>query len=169
MIIHIDISYIVCSKYVKKDNRQEKKQLLNCSFFIMLFFNEKKIVKTNVRNRTWYSCVCAKQYLLWLIIARLKKLLNNKVDLYQNISKQSVISFIIFQFCDLEQGCSKPNQYNRKTVNRTNPNRNRKKPHLVRMYSDHFLAQLHDLVWFAVFILPTEPNQTKPQHKKNVN
>jgi len=28
---------------------------------------------------------------------------------------------------------------------------------------------LNRMVWFAVFILPTEPNQTKPQHKKNVN
>jgi len=28
------------------------------------------------------------------------------------------------------------------------------------MYSNHFLAQPHGLVWFAVFILPTKPNQT---------
>jgi len=44
-----------------------------------------------------------------------------------------------------------------------------KKPHMVRMYSDHFFIQPHDLVWFAVLILPTEPNQTKPQYKKNTN
>jgi len=28
------------------------------------------------------------------------------------------------------------------------------------MYLDHFFTQPHDLVWFAVFILPTEPNKT---------
>jgi len=54
------------------------------------------------------------------------------------------------------------------------PTQNRKKPHLAWMYSDHFFAQPHGLDWFAVFISPTEPNQTKPnqiklQHKKNSN
>jgi len=33
---------------------------------------------------------------------------------------------------------------------------------MVRMYSDHFFIQPYGLVWFAVLILPTEPNQTKP-------
>jgi hypothetical protein len=32
-----------------------------------------------------------------------------------------------------------------------------------------FFTQLHGLVWFAVLILPTEPNQTKPRYKKNTN
>jgi len=34
------------------------------------------------------------------------------------------------------------------------------------MYSNHFFTQPHDLVQFVVFILSTEPNQIKPQHKK---
>ena len=66
----------------------------------------------------------------------------------------------------MNYGCLKSNQSNRKTANRTNPNRNRKKPHFVQMYSDRFFTQPHGLVWFAVLILPTEPNQTKPQYKK---
>jgi len=37
------------------------------------------------------------------------------------------------------------------------------------MYSDQFFTQPHGLVRFEVFILPTEPNQTKPQYKKNTN
>jgi len=53
--------------------------------------------------------------------------------------------------------------------NQTNSNRNRKKPHLVQMYSDRFLTQPHGLVRFAVSILRTKPNQTKPQHRKNIN
>lgn len=32
------------------------------------------------------------------------------------------------------------------------------KNRLIRMYLDHFFTQPHGLVWFAVFILPTEPN-----------
>jgi len=61
-----------------------------------------------------------------------------------------------------------PNQESvtRGVQNRTNPNRNHKKPHLVRMYWDHFFTQPHGLVWFAVLIFPTEPNKTKPQYKK---
>ncbi|RHN44154.1 hypothetical protein MtrunA17_Chr7g0216281 [Medicago truncatula] len=43
------------------------------------------------------------------------------------------------------------------------------KPYLVGMYSNHFITEPHGLVGFAVFILPTEPNQTKQQHKKNIN
>ena len=37
------------------------------------------------------------------------------------------------------------------------------------MYSDQFFTQPHGLVQFAVLILPTEPNQIKPQYKKNTN
>jgi len=37
------------------------------------------------------------------------------------------------------------------------------------MYLDHFFTQPYGLVRFAVLILPTEPNQTKPQYKKNTN
>jgi hypothetical protein len=72
-------------------------------------------------------------------------------------------------FKEANIGCSKPNQSNRKTANRTNPNRIRKKPHLVWMYSDQFFTQPHGLVRFAVLILSTESNQTKPQYKKNTN
>jgi len=42
----------------------------------------------------------------------------------------------------------------------TNPNQNRKKPHLAWIYSDNFFIQPHGLVWVAVFILSTKPNQT---------
>jgi hypothetical protein len=58
------------------------------------------------------------------------------------------------------------NQHNRKTSNRINPNRNRIKPHLIWMYLDHFFTQPYGLVQSAVFILPTELNQTKPQYKE---
>jgi len=34
------------------------------------------------------------------------------------------------------------------------------------MYSDHFFTQPYGLVQFAIFILPNEPNQIKPQHYK---
>jgi len=34
------------------------------------------------------------------------------------------------------------------------------------MYSYHFFTQLYGLLRFAIFNLPTEPNQIKPQHKK---
>jgi len=54
--------------------------------------------------------------------------------------------------------------------NRTNPiekpqtestqTKTTKKPHLVWMYTDHFFTKPHGLIRFAVFILPTEPNQT---------
>jgi len=37
------------------------------------------------------------------------------------------------------------------------------------MYSNNFFTQPHGLVWFTVLILQTEPNQTKPQYKKNIN
>ena len=62
--------------------------------------------------------------------------------------------------------CSKPNQSDRKTVNRTNPNRNRKKPHLVRMYSNHFF---YSTAWFGSVCGFDFINRTKPQDKKNTN
>ena len=62
--------------------------------------------------------------------------------------------------------------------NRTNPIEKQQmyqpklKPQKIVFGSDDslcFLTQPHDLVRFAVFILPTKPNQIKPQHKKNTN
>jgi len=47
---------------------------------------------------------------------------------------------------DMLKGCSKPNQFSKKTVNWSNQNRNRKKPHLVWMYSDHFF---YSTTWFG--------------------
>jgi len=61
------------------------------------------------------------------------------------------------------------NQTNRKTANRSNPNQNCIKLHLVWMYLDHLFTQPHGLVQFMAFILPTELNQTKPQYKKKKN
>jgi len=48
--------------------------------------------------------------------------------------------------------------------NRTNQNRNRKKPHMVWMYSDNFFTQP---TWFGSVCGFDFTNQTKPQYKKN--
>lgn len=50
----------------------------------------------------------------------------------------------------------------------TNPNQNRKKPHLAWIYSDNFFIQPHGLVWFGLQFLFYQPNQTKLQHKKTL-
>jgi len=73
-----------------------------------------------------------------------------KSILYYIIVKIQNVNFIVFSlikclllfFLSIQRNInfgihltrySKPNQPNRKTANRTNPNRNRKKPHIVRM------------------------------------
>jgi len=58
------------------------------------------------------------------------------------------------------RGCSKPNQSNRKIENRINPNRNCKKPYLVRCIWIAFL--LNWMVWFSLRFSFYQPNQTKP-------
>jgi len=37
------------------------------------------------------------------------------------------------------------------------------------MHSYHIFTQPHGLVWFVVFILPADPNLTKPQQKNNTS
>ena len=64
-------------------------------------------------------------------------------------------------YISLSLGVFKTKPTQQKTANQTKPNRNRKKPHLVRIRLGHFLIKPHGLVWFAVCILQTELNQTK--------
>ena len=57
-------------------------------------------------------------------------------------------------------GCSKSNQSNRKTANRTNPNRNRKNRIWSGCIQINFL--LNRMVWFGLRFWFYQPNQTKP-------
>jgi len=49
----------------------------------------------------------------------------------------------------LRLGVFKTEPIQKKIANRTNPNRNRKKLHLVRVYWDHFFL-LNRMVWFGL-------------------
>jgi len=75
-------------------------------------------------------------------------------------STHQVVIGVIFHRIHNTMECSKWNQANRKTTNRTNANRNRKKLQLVWIYSDHIFTQLYGLIWFADFIFSTKSNQT---------